>query len=211
MWIISLSSFLRKLWKFSIRQLFIYVPISLECVCTLVYGKKFKIVVYNPFFTITIFHKKSLLCCLANNKIHVLRWLVMLFLRVYVIPTFQAFLFFSWNRLETIAQSTPNHFVSSSCICDGFSFNNPCKLSAFNFRGVPECNRSLTSKSPTLNYRNQYLQVLGYIFKNRANWFACFSGIFPLLKLVLYVVSNICVPFYRSSCSLILWDFTRLC
>jgi len=162
-WIISLSSFLRKLWKFFIRQLFIYVSISLECVCTPVYREKIKIVVYNPFFfliTITIFYKKFFLCCLANNEMHVLRWLAMLS-KVYGTHFSSFFIFpISWNRLETIARSTPNCFVSSSCIYDGFSFNNSCKLSAFNFHSAPKCNRSLTSKSPTLNHRNHHLQVL---------------------------------------------------
>uniref|UniRef100_A0A1I7W9J0 Secreted protein n=1 Tax=Heterorhabditis bacteriophora TaxID=37862 RepID=A0A1I7W9J0_HETBA len=64
------------------------------------------------------------------------------------------------NRLETVALSTASYSASSSWVCDGLSSNNDFKASVFAVRGVPECCRSLTSKSPALKRRNRYLQVL---------------------------------------------------
>jgi len=77
-------------------------------------------------------------------------------------------------------------------VCNGFlsDFNNPCKSS--NFHGVPERDRSLTLQSPTLNRQNRrnICKYVGHntFTKNRANWFACFSDVFLLLK---FAVSNI--------------------
>lgn len=96
-------------------------------------------------------------------------------------------------RLETFARSIPG-CSASSFYGYGFSFNNACKSSTFDVRGVPERGRSLTLKSLALKQRNQYLQVLWDTIsspKNRANWFVCFSCVFPLLELVPNAVSNI--------------------
>uniref|UniRef100_A0A1I7WHB0 Secreted protein n=1 Tax=Heterorhabditis bacteriophora TaxID=37862 RepID=A0A1I7WHB0_HETBA len=66
----------------------------------------------------------------------------------------------SCNRLETVSLSTPNCCASSFRVFDGFSFNNASKAPVFDVSGVPKRCRSLTSKSPALKLRNQYLQVL---------------------------------------------------
>uniref|UniRef100_A0A1I7W8G2 Transmembrane protein n=1 Tax=Heterorhabditis bacteriophora TaxID=37862 RepID=A0A1I7W8G2_HETBA len=50
--------------------------------------------------------------------------------------------------------------MSFSCVYDAFSSNNDFKASVFTIGGVPERCRSLTSNSPALKRRNQYLQVL---------------------------------------------------
>uniref|UniRef100_A0A1I7WZE0 Serpentine receptor class gamma n=1 Tax=Heterorhabditis bacteriophora TaxID=37862 RepID=A0A1I7WZE0_HETBA len=60
------------------------------------------------------------------------------------------------NRLETVALSTASYSASSSWVCDGLSSNNDFKASVFAVRDVPECCRSLTSKSPgSLIWRNK--------------------------------------------------------
>uniref|UniRef100_A0A1I7X274 G_PROTEIN_RECEP_F1_2 domain-containing protein n=1 Tax=Heterorhabditis bacteriophora TaxID=37862 RepID=A0A1I7X274_HETBA len=66
----------------------------------------------------------------------------------------------SCNRLETVALSTPSYSAIYSWACHGFASNNDFKASVFAIRGVPERYRSLTSNSPSLKHRNQYLEVL---------------------------------------------------
>uniref|UniRef100_A0A1I7XMB3 Protein THYLAKOID ASSEMBLY 8, chloroplastic n=1 Tax=Heterorhabditis bacteriophora TaxID=37862 RepID=A0A1I7XMB3_HETBA len=66
----------------------------------------------------------------------------------------------SCNRLETVALPTPSCSASSSWVYDGFSSTNDFKALVFNVSGVPERCRSLTSKSPALRSRKEYLQIL---------------------------------------------------
>uniref|UniRef100_A0A1I7WSD3 Uncharacterized protein n=1 Tax=Heterorhabditis bacteriophora TaxID=37862 RepID=A0A1I7WSD3_HETBA len=123
----------------------------------------FRIIVHNLFFSpVTIFQKKFFLRCLANNEMHELSRRSILSLKSSCGAYFPSLRIFpiSCNHLETVALSTPRCSVSSSWVCNGFSSNNAFKASVFEIRGIPERCRSLTSKSPALKRRNQYLQVL---------------------------------------------------
>jgi len=90
-------------------------------------GNNFPVTIKNP--------------CLAMKCLYWNGWQCY-FQRIYVVHTFEALLYF-FHLIQSSRNyySTPSFSASSSCVYDGFSFNNPCKL----FRGVPKRDWSLIS------------------------------------------------------------------
>jgi len=103
---------------------------------------------------VTIFHKKVLFtlsdkqwnACveMAGNAV---------FGEFIRYPLSELLYFSCLMQSQTVTRLTFN-CSASSCMYDGFSFNNPCKSSASNFRGVLKHGRSFTLKLLSLKRWN---------------------------------------------------------